>query len=71
MVISAIGSEDCDKVHYIVAMEVTEVLQQWPEMNNRERKWLHVPGCMQLSADGVVRILKWHYELKGRLKILK
>lgn len=33
-------SKDRDKVHYMFAMRVTEVMQQWPEMGRRERKWV-------------------------------
>ncbi|KAG6475930.1 hypothetical protein ZIOFF_065161 [Zingiber officinale] len=59
--------------HFLVWNHIppSSELSPWFLMSVTPNPPLHVPGCMQLSADGVVRILKWHYELKGRLKILK
>ncbi|XP_074568399.1 nudix hydrolase 17, mitochondrial-like [Curcuma longa] len=48
-------SEDRDKVHYIFAMEVTEVLQQWPEMNSRERKWVSLAEARQVCKHSWMR----------------
>ncbi|URD94110.1 Nudix hydrolase [Musa troglodytarum] len=33
-------SKGDDKIHFMYALRVTEVLQQWPEMDARERKWV-------------------------------
>ncbi|KAG6478747.1 hypothetical protein ZIOFF_062191 [Zingiber officinale] len=61
--LEALALLDCWKVTDDGLMQVVN--------RNRGITKLHVPGCTQLSADGVVRILKWHYELKGRLKSLQ
>ncbi|RZR95055.1 hypothetical protein BHM03_00023854 [Ensete ventricosum] len=34
------SSKGDDKIHFMYALRVTEVLQQWPEMGARERKWV-------------------------------
>lgn len=33
---------------YMFALEVTEELQEWPERENRERKWLNVKEALEL-----------------------
>ncbi|XP_074557766.1 nudix hydrolase 17, mitochondrial-like isoform X2 [Curcuma longa] len=48
-------SEDQDKTHYMFAMEVTEVLQQWPEMNTRERKWVSIAEARQVCKHSWMR----------------
>ncbi|XP_042373482.1 nudix hydrolase 18, mitochondrial-like [Zingiber officinale] len=48
-------SEDQDKIHYMFAMEVAEVLQQWPEMNSRERKWVSIAEARQVCKHSWMR----------------
>ncbi|KAG6509074.1 hypothetical protein ZIOFF_034465 [Zingiber officinale] len=48
-------SEDRDKVHYMFAMRATEVLQQWPEMSRRERKWVTVAEARQVCKHPWMR----------------
>ncbi|XP_042396053.1 nudix hydrolase 17, mitochondrial-like [Zingiber officinale] len=48
-------SEDRDKVHYMFAMRATEVLQQWPEMGRRERKWVTVAEARQVCKHPWMR----------------
>lgn len=63
-------SEDRDKVHYIFAMEVTEVLQQWPEMNSRERKWVSESvGSGNHATRNIHMHIKQIKNTKSNLKI--
>lgn len=55
-------NKEQDKIHYMFAMRATEELQQWPERNARERKWvslIHISGLssgllQQASKQAVV-----------------
>ncbi|XP_074564407.1 nudix hydrolase 17, mitochondrial-like [Curcuma longa] len=47
--------EDRDKIHYMFAMRVTEVLQQWPEMGRRDRKWVTVAEARQVCKHPWMR----------------
>ncbi|KAJ8500629.1 hypothetical protein OPV22_011181 [Ensete ventricosum] len=42
------SSKGDDKIHFMYALRVTEVLQQWPEMGARERKWVTVEDARQV-----------------------
>ncbi|WOL13771.1 hypothetical protein Cni_G22550 [Canna indica] len=41
-------SKEQDKIHYMFALRVTEELQEWPEMDNRERKWVTMAEARQV-----------------------
>ncbi|XP_042459006.1 nudix hydrolase 17, mitochondrial-like [Zingiber officinale] len=48
-------SKEQDKIHYMFAMRATEMLQQWPEMNRRERKWVTVAEARQVCKHSWMR----------------
>ncbi|CAD5181287.1 unnamed protein product [Musa acuminata subsp. malaccensis] len=48
-------SKGDDKVHFMYALRVTEVLQQWPEMDARERKWVTVEEAREVCKHSWMR----------------
>ncbi|KAK7290578.1 hypothetical protein RIF29_05101 [Crotalaria pallida] len=44
---------------YMFALEVTEELEDWPEQNNRDRRWLNINGAFRLCRyDWMCNALK-------------
>ncbi|CAL9047156.1 unnamed protein product [Musa banksii] len=48
-------SKGDDKIHFMYALRVTEVLQQWPEMDARERKWVTVEEAREVCKHSWMR----------------
>ncbi|THU57798.1 hypothetical protein C4D60_Mb03t07340 [Musa balbisiana] len=48
-------SKGDDKIHFMYALRVTEVLQQWPEMEARERKWVTVEEAREVCKHSWMR----------------
>ncbi|CAL9111171.1 unnamed protein product [Musa textilis] len=48
-------SKGDDKIHFMYALRVTEVLQQWPEMDARERKWVTVAEAREVCKHPWMR----------------